>query len=290
MKKLTALLLCILLLAGCAAPNLYDGPTKSAWVLTEQVTTTYSIDAGMVWTDRWTYSYDSFGNQIHSCGYSDGDLEVEYKRDYDAQGNLTSSETWDHTGLISFPRARTGYTYDDQNRLLTVTSRNFLGIKTNVSTYVYDDEAGTVSFDGEYDTQTQWLNENGDPLRTVNHSNVGGGDTETVYEYDELGRNTKMTMYQNGSLSLTITLVYDSQDRIVEETFYDAEGVITSRSTHHYEESTITSYDLNRVKTVQTLRPDGQVETAEQFNKMGHLTKQTQYIYQEIQVPADREE
>ena len=40
MKKPIALILAILLLAGCA-PAVYDGPTESAWVLTSQRTTYY---------------------------------------------------------------------------------------------------------------------------------------------------------------------------------------------------------------------------------------------------------
>ena len=290
MKKLCVLLLSILMLAGCSASAVYDGPTQSAWVLTEQITTTYSITTGETFTDRWTYAYDSFGNQIHSCGYSEGKLEVEYKRTYDAHHNITTSETWDHTGLIGFPRARSSYTYDAQGRLLTCTTRNVFGIKTNSSTYTYDDESRSVSYTGEYDTQTQWLNENGDLLRTVSHSSVGGGDIETLYEYDELGQQTKMTVYQNGSLSSTIELVYDEQGRVIKETWLDAESGILTRYTHHYEETTITTYDLDGNKTIQTLRPDGEVEKLEQFDKTGQLIKHTQYIYQQIQVPADGKE
>lgn len=291
MKKLTAIALCLLLLAGCAAPAaVYDGPTKSAWVLTEQVTETYSSRTGETFTERWVYSYDTFGNQVHSCFYDEGKLTAEYKRTYDERGNLLTSETWDHTGLFGFLRTRASYTYDSQDRMLTVTNRNLLGIKTDQSTYTYDDEAGTVLWDGASDTQTQWLNENGDLLRTMTHSDTGGGDIETVYEYDELGRNTKIIMYLDGALSNTFVLVYDDQDRVIEETYYDAEGAVYSRSTHHYGENTVTTYELNGSKLVQTLRPDGQAEKMERFSSTGELTKLTRYIYQEIQVPADREE
>lgn len=288
MKKLFSLLLCILLLAGCA--ETYDGPTKTEYALTELATTYYSASDGSGETDRTTYAYDAFGNLVRSCIYDNGELVAEYKRSYDDRGNLTSLVTWDHTGLIAFPRAHASYTYDENGRLLTVTHRNGIGIKTGSDTYTYDDEAGTVAWDGTYDTQTKWLTEAGAPLRTVTHSEVGGGDLETLYEYDDLGRNTKVISSQNGTVFSTVEFRYDSQDRIVEEIICGTEGEVLTHNIHEYTENTITTYDRDGGKTVQTLHLDGRADKVEQFDSAGGLVMLTQYLYEQIQVPADREE
>lgn len=288
MKKCIILLLCILLLSGCS--QTYDGPTKTEYALTEQTTTYYAASYDSGETDRITFAYDSFGNLVQSCTYDNGELVAEYKRSYDDRGNLTSLVTWDHTGLIAFPRARTSYSYDEKGRLLTVTRRNGFGIKTGSDTYTYDDEAGTVAWDGTYDTQTKWLNEAGAPLRTVTHSGVGGGDMETIYEYDDQGRNTKVTSYQNNAVLITVEYRYDDQNRIIEEINRGPEGEVLTHNIHEYTENTITTYDRDGGKTVQTLHSDGRADKVEGFDSAGNLIKLTQYFYQQIQVPADREE
>ena len=291
MKKLTALALCLLLLAGCASPAVYDGPTKTAWVLSEQTTTSFSPRTGEEWTDLRTFQYDSFGNVIRSCFYSEGELSSEYRREYDDRGNMTSTVTWEHGGFLSYPRSRTDYTFDEQNRPLATIYRNFLGFEKSRDTYTYDDAANTVLWEGTYDTITEWLDEEGNILRSLLHSKVGGVSTvETFYEYDELGRNTRILSYYEDALSSTTELVYDDQDRLTQETIFDADGTVISRRTYQYGENTVTTYELGGTRTVETYRPDGQVETMEQFNKSGELTIRTQYTYTQIQVPADREE
>lgn len=290
MKKLLALALCLLLLAGCAAPAVYNGPTESAWVLAEQVTTYHADEYGPEEQNRTTYAYDTFGNQVRTLNWQDGELSSERKYTYDDRGNVTALVIWDHSGLIAWSSSRTGYTYDDQNRPTATIYRNFLGLERRRDTYTYDDQARTVLWEGRYDTQTTWLNENGDPVRTLTYSEPVDTWMETCYEYDEQGRNTRILSYYDEVLSATATLVYDDQDRIIEETYCDTNGAVYSRRTYHYGENTVTTCDLDGSKTVETYRPDGQVEKMEQYRKNGELAHTTVYIYQKIQVPADREE
>lgn len=288
MKKLLALILTIALLSGCA-PAVYEGPTESVWVLSEMHTTHYPNEYFDGSTSDITFVYDSFGNKVRTCHYEDGELIAEYRRTYDDRGNCIRSVTWDHLGPVSFPRARTHYTYDEKNRMLSYTARNFFFLKTSGSTCTYDDAENSVHWEGPYDTQTNYLNENGDPVRSVTHSRAAGIDLETIYEYDGLGRNTKITEYQNGVLSSITESRYDDLGRILDSAFYDAAGTLLRRTTCLYEDDTTTTTDTDGSKTVVYLRPDGQIEIQEQYNTNGELTTRTEYIYTEIQIPAKEE-
>lgn len=286
MKKPIALILAILLLAGCTAP--YDGPTESAWVLTSQRTTYYYPLSGIE-TAGTTYAYDSLGNLVHVLSYENGELLRETKSKYDDRGNEIRRVVWNHSGWFSYPESRTANTYDEKNRLLTTVYRNGLGIKTGTGSHTYDEEANTVTFEGTYTSYTQYLNENGDLLRvlTVNHGN--GVEMESLYEYDALGRNTRTVSYYDGALSSTLETRYDDQGRILEEVWRDADGTVFSRNTLSYTENTQTALDLEGYKTVITYRPDGQMEKMETYAPSGELELLTEYIYSQIQIPAKEE-
>ena len=81
MKKLIALVLCILLLAGCA--KTYDGPTKTVPRLTE-----YTVDhyysffdwEEQHYTSRTVYAYDIYGNRVREMEYRD-DCTIQYNYD-----------------------------------------------------------------------------------------------------------------------------------------------------------------------------------------------------------------
>lgn len=289
MKKLIALTLSLLLLAGCAAPAVYDGPTESAWVLTESRTTYYNAVTGESQTMGRNHSYDGFGNEIRTRFYSDGELTDEVKRIYDDRGNCIREVQWEQFWIFSYPISRTDYTYDDQNRPLTVTYRNGFGFKTGGSTYTYDDEANTITWNGTYDTQIKYLNENGDPIRVVTYSHPAGMEIETLYEYDEQGRKTKTLEYRDGILRTTTQTRYDDQGRILEDIWYDTDGTILLSNTYLYDGNTVITLDEQGNKGVKTLRPDGQVETQENYGPDGKLLGRTENIYTQIQVPVKEE-
>lgn len=288
MKKLITLSLAILLLAGCA-PAVYEGPTETAWVLTEMTTTHFNAVTGEPQTMHWTHSYDSFGNEVCTHFFSDGELTEEYKRTYDDRGNCIREVKWNHFWVFSYPVSRTDRTYDEQDRLLTVTYRNGFGFKTGADTYTYDDEAHTVTWDGTYDTRTTYLNENGDLIRVVTYSRPAGMEIETRYEYDDRGRNTKITEYYDGVHSSTSVCSWDNLDRTLEYTIYDADGTLVLQTNWLYEENTVTSWDSNGNRTIETLRPDGQVAMQESYDRDGNLTARSEYTYTEIQIRAKEE-
>ena len=111
MKKPIALILAILLLAGCTAP--YDGPTESAWVLTSQRTTYYYPISGNE-TVGTTYAYDSLGNLVHILSYENDELLRETKSRYDDRGNEIRRVARRQRGVSTHPQyssARTGGAY-----------------------------------------------------------------------------------------------------------------------------------------------------------------------------------
>ncbi len=288
MKRLFAILLTVLLLTGCGAA-VYEGPTESAWVITEQTTTQYDTFTGESQTRLQTNRYDAFGNPVRNCFYTDGKLTDEYKFTYDDRGNCIREVHWTHFWLFSYPISRTGHTYDEQNRLLSTTYRNGFFIKTGEDTYAYDDEANTITWEGTYDTQIKYLDENGELLRVVTDSRPAGMEMDTRYEYDELGRNTRILQYLDGVLSMTTEQRFDDQDRVIESTLYDANGAIISHHTWEYTENTVTTRDMDGYKSVKTLRPDGLTEKNESYDPDGRLLTRTDYIYTEIQIPAKEE-
>ena len=80
MKKLISLLLCLLLLTGCA--ETYDGPTESKAVLSSIQTTYYDPTGGDSQYSRTDYAYDIYGNQV---------MELEYGiRSHDEEAEPTS--------------------------------------------------------------------------------------------------------------------------------------------------------------------------------------------------------
>ena len=288
MKKLLALILSIALLTGCA-PAVYDGPTESAWVLTEQSMTHYYPNTGESQTSSQVNSYDIYGNQVRQYFYTDGELTSEIKLTYDARGNCTRTVTRNHFWFFTYPVSRTDYTYDDRDRLLTITYRSGLGFQTGSDTYSYDDEASTVSWVGTYDSQTKYLNENGDILRVVTYSNPTDSQMESIYEYDALGRNTKILQYIDGEPAYTTERRFDDQDRIIRSTMYDSSGTVLTDFTYEYTENTVTTLDRDGSKGVKTLRPDGQPEKNESFDPEGNLLTRVDYTYTEILIPAKEE-
>lgn len=289
MKKLLSLTLALLLLSGCA-PAAYDGPTKSAWVLTEYTTTFFPTEYFEGSTSVTIQTYDARGNLVLTRNYDDGELSREYKFRYNDQGHVTSRVIWDHDGLIPLPDSRDSYTYDDLNRPLTITHRNGFGIKTGSEAYTYDDTANTIHWEGTYGTQTQYLNENGSPIRITGTSKSSGIQTETTYEYNAQGLPVKITDYIDGSLTSTMEYRYDDQGRTLEYILRDPNGTISSRSTYVYEENTVTILGMDGSKTIKTLRPDGQPEREESYYADGTRQTLTEYTYQQIQIPANREE
>lgn len=287
MKKLIALVLCILLLAGCA--KTYDGPTKTVPRLTE-----YTVDhyyAFFDWeeqhfTSRTVYAYDIYGNRVREMEYRDDELQSVTNRKYDDRGNEISRSDWDHSGWLPKYEGRTEQTYDGQNRQTSCIHYDFWGQQDSASFYTYDDEARTRTWKNDSgDTQTTWFDENGNEIRQVS------GEYETVYHYDDRGNRTGWDSYQNGQPFDRYEARYDDLDRQVWGGRYDANGTLTSQTEYVYddEQGMKTYHKKDGGRRVEYYHGDGRPHMIEDYDADGKLTMRQRYYYRDIQVPAKEE-
>lgn len=289
MKKLIILLLCLLLLAGCAAA--YDGPTREEPRLTEYQVRHYSFFSDEVWEDRSTYAYDIYGNQVQIMEYDDGELSCVTKLRYDDRGNEISETLWDHSGWFPYIKRRIKQTYDDQNRPLTHTIYDMWGRKVGQSTYTYDDEAHTTTWsNGEGDHVVYYYGADGRHLRSV--SDTLGGSYETVYEYDERGNRTGFTEWKDGAIFSRYEAGYDDQNRQIWFKRYDENNDLTSQAAYVYDDEAHTmSYDKpGGGKRIEYYHEDGRPALIEDYNEDGELSMVQMYTYRDIRVPMKGEE
>lgn len=290
MKKLISLFLCILLLPGCAAT--YDGPTESERVLTEySVRRTYLL-ADAFETTRSVYAYDMNGNRVRCMDYDEeGELGSVENMRYDDRGNEISSVTWDHSGWIPYIEHRSKQTYDDQNRVTSRISYNMWGMKIGETTYTYDDEAHTMTWEnGEGDWVIYYYDENGLELRAV--SEGAAGTIETVHSYDERGNRIGWVSTTNGQPHSRYEARYDEQDRQIWGGLYDETDTLTHETAYTYndEENSVTITKPNGDTRVEYYNEDGTLESILDYDEDGELYMEQRYSYQDIRVPVGREE
>ena len=281
MKKLLSLLLCILLLCGCAAT--YDGPTKTVPRLTE-----YTVDhyyAFFDWeeqhyTSRTVYAYDIYGNRVREMEYRDDELQSVTNLKYDDRGNEISRSDWDHSGWLPKYKGRTERTYDEQNRQTSYIHYDFWGRQDSGSWYTYDDEARTRTWKNDSgDTQTTWFDENGNEIRVVS------GEYESIYRYDDRGNYICKELFKNGQPIQRYEARYDEQNRQIGYGWYDSDGNLTFQSESLYDElgrkTGIVEYEDGTLVTTTELRYDDQNRKiwGETHDADGRLTNHWEYIY-----------
>ena len=121
MKKLISLLLCLLLLTGCA--ETYDGPTESKAVLSKILTTYYDPTGGDSHYSRTDYAYDIYGNQVMELEYgirTEDETEEPYLktlRAFDENGNITRQRQYDVSGLFPKKLVDIRYENDEKGRM-----------------------------------------------------------------------------------------------------------------------------------------------------------------------------
>lgn len=288
MKKCIPLLLCLLLLAGCA--RTYDGPTEGKSVLMEYTTTHYYAFSGFEdeqYVNRSTFSYDIYGNQVQYLRYVDGELTDETRTRYDEHGNAVRQYNYDHAHLIPLRTSVQKMTYDDQGRILENIFCNGWGIETSRYTYTYDDEnrihAWTCS-DGSWNTD--YLDEEGRTVRSVSSSGY-----ETHYSYSDDNRRRSGTSYYNGERHSGYESVYDEQDRLIRYTYYGKNGEVKNHTEYVYDDeaNTMTIRQSDGGWRVEYYNAEGRTERIEDFNSDGTLSLLQTYTYRDIQVPAKEE-
>lgn len=288
MKKLIPLLLCILVLAGCA--KTYDGPTTGREVLTEYTVDHFYAFFGEEetrYTNRTSFAYDIYGNRVQSMSYEDGELESKTLMTYDEDGNELTAVTWDYTGLFPKLDLRREHTYDDQGRILTSTSRSGLFGEKSWGRYTYDDENHSYTYENSYgDFITYYLDAEGRELRTVSHPGY-----ETVYEYDEHGNRISSVSTLNGVTVGRFEARFDAQNRQIYHANFDENGRKIAEVHYEYddEKNTLTIRRANSNIRIEYYRPDGTRYLIEDYDQEGNLSMRQSYTYREIQVPAKEE-
>lgn len=289
MKKLFAILLCILLLAGCA--ETYDGPTETKQVLSEyEVRHYYSF---FDWEaeqsiSRSTYAYDIYGNRVRELSYDNGELVQETRMKYDEQGREISRTDIDREGWFPIIEGHNKRTYDEQGRVLSYSYHNGWGVEQSRSTYTYDDEANTMTWsNGEGDSIIYYYDENGLHLRSVSDDGY-----ETIYQYDDRGNRIGWTATKDGVFWGSYEACFDEQSRLIWGTSYDERGVQSSHTTYTYDDeantTTITKSDGS--VRYEYRDGDGRLYLIEDYTSEGELSMVQQYFYRDIRVPANGEE
>lgn len=282
MKKLLPLLLCVLLLAGCATT--YDGPTEMRSVLSEMESYYFDEKNGDASVfSRTEFAYDIYGNRALWIDYVDDEAVSRTVSKYDEAGRLIKRTDYDLGGW--FPRrvSATSYTYDDQGRMTSSVHDD------GTITYTYDDQAHTLTTtlsDGTY--MVQYQNEQGWAVRA--EAFFANGDTSSE-EFDrrEDGQPLAVRYYENGVLETVTEYTYDDQGRVLtmsETTGGETKTVLRYEYGDDYE----TMYHADGSHTYTGYHEDGTVQSRMDVDKNGIVTSQIIYRYTEIRVPADGKE
>lgn len=263
MKKLLALLLCIVLLSGCAAT--YDGPTESRSLLS-RIQTVYS-DAEEPRYQQTDYSYDIYGNlsviqayRIHDSEGSWTDPYLKTVRTYDENGNCIRQRQYDVSGWLPKKLVDVRYTYDDLGRMTSATHSKDLSWDN--FTVVYDDEARTQTTAYADSTQIDHLDEQGRIVRTE-ITTESGEHTLRTYAYDDQGRILSTTQTAGGAEAVT---------------------------RYEYGENYQIRYDPDGTHTTTTYNPDGSIHYICHADSSGLVIQDWMYYYSEIQVPIREED
>lgn len=284
MKRLIPVLLCLLLLCGCA--EVYDGPTELQPMLAEYSVRHYSssiADTQLRYTERTVYAYDIHGNMVRSMEYRDSELQEVTNLRYDERGNEIRRTAWDRSGWFPEFISCTERTYDDQDRILSSISYNFWGRRESASWYTYDDEERTRFWRSDAgDTQTTWFDEDGRELRQV------AGEYETVYQYDSNGNRTGWNSYKNGDAYDRYEESCDDMGRVIWGKYYDASGELRSHLIFDYDDDahTKTIHRPDGDIRIEYYDADGNLHLIEDYNADGDLTMIQQYTYRDIKVPV----
>lgn len=282
MKKLLALILSMLLLAGCA-PAVYDGPRESVWVVTEWTEEHYDTFLGtteVLFSNRTVYAYDIYGNRVRSMKYQDNELQSVHKLKYDDRGNCIREVSWDPSGLIALPDFRIIWTYDDQNRQTSRVAYDFRDRQESGTWYIYDDEARTRTWkDDSGVRKITWFDENGNEIRHVS------GESETIHRYDDRGNCISTEQFKNGQPIQRYEARYDEQNRQIWEGWYDSTGNLTNHTEYLYDElgrhTGIVRYSNGKLSSTTEMRYDDQNREiwGRIYDSNGSLTDHWEYIY-----------
>jgi len=180
----------------------WDANTRIVHINTTAGTTRterYVSDDGWV----YIYSYDANDQWISEASYApDGVLEWRYEYEYNARGWMTKVTGYDRFGVSGW----TIYEYDAN------------GNNTKSTWY---NANGTISGWNE-----RVFNSNGYTTRSSSFDAAGKLEWRTDYEYNALGYTTRHTDYNDQGLVGWGINEFDSRDRFIRYTYFNADGTI----------------------------------------------------------------
>jgi RHS repeat-associated protein len=161
------------------------------------------------------YTYDALNRltQEKMVGGVTGERTIDYT--YDLAGNrLTRSDSV--SGLV------TNYSYDDNNRLQSLTEGN------QPTTFTYDDNGSLLQrSNGTETVDYEWMNDGENRLVEVRNSEAGG-TTQTQFVYDAFGN--RVASIVDGARTNYLTASVGGLPQVLME--YDANNQITADYTH----------------------------------------------------------
>ena len=285
MKKLISLLLCILLLTGCA--ETYDGPTESTAVLSKILTTYYDPTGGDSQYGRTDYAYDIYGNQVMELEYAirshDGEAEPHLKtlRSFDEHGNITRQRQYDVSGLIPKKLVDIRYEYDEKGRMTAHLDQ----MQEQYSwTAVYDDEARTMTCTYPHAVSVSYFDEHGNTIRQ--ETVFENGDTSgIIFEFDANG-NRISARYEETVGTTLHAYTYDDQGRVLTMT-ETTDGGTELLFRYEYRDDCTIQHNPDGTRIVTTYNDDGSEHYRYYTDSTDHITKDSMCYYTEIQVPIE---
>ncbi len=285
MKRLLTIILCILLLTGCA--QTYDGPTIGKSVLSREETTYYDPSGESVYTRR-EYTYDIYGNQtqiLESSYLGDSEepqSELKTVMRCDEAGNVIRQRLYDLSGWLPKKLSDTRHEYDDRGRM--ISGRYNQGFGWEDTTIVYDDGANKRTTIGFGSTIVEYLDENGWVVRSESVFADGEPITEE-YERRPDGQVLTIRTYQDGVLRNTTEYTYDDQGRPLTWTSTE-DGVSAACYSWEYGDTYEKFFYPDGSWTATDFSADGIPHARMTVNADGTVRENTVYRYTEIRVPA----
>ena len=285
MKKLISLLLCLLLLTGCA--ETYDGPTESKAVLSKILTTYYDPTGGDSQYGRTDYAYDIYGNQVMELEYrirTEDETEEPYLktlRAFDENGNITRQRQYDVSGLFPKKLVDIRYEYDEKGRMTAHLDQ----MEEQYSwTAVYDDEAKTMTCTYPHAVSVSYFDDRGNTVRQ--ETVFENGDTSgIIFEFDANG-NRISARYEETVGTTLHAYTYDDQGRVLTMT-ETTDGGTELLFRYEYRDDCTIQYNPDGTQIVTTYNADGSEHYRYYTDSTDHVTQDSMCYYTEIQVPIE---
>ena len=256
MKKLLCLMLCIILLSGCAVT--YDGPTVEKSVLASIQTTYYGTDGDASQYGLTEYSYDIYGNQV---------IELEYH----IRSHGENAEFY----------LKTIRTFDEKGRMVSHQDK----LDPQFSwTAIYDDEARTMTCTYPHAVSVSFFDEHGWTVRQ--ETTFEDGETSAIIsEFRSDGQRVSTQYVENGGVTLH-SYTYDDQGRVLTKSA-TTDGATRELFRYEYGENYVIQYNADGTKIVTSYHDDGSLHHIYHTDSHERITTDEIYSYIAIQVPTE---